>query len=240
MINIFHTLVSEPLYNGLIFLIYKLPFFDVGVVIIIFTILIKIILLPLSIKASKSQLQMKATEKDIAQIKEKYKDKGEQGIKVMEYYKEKGINPFTAILVVFIQIPILIGLYRVFIGLPTINTAFLYSFVGIPETINMTFLGLVNMGQKSLILAILVGITTYIQTSLATGAQGDSQTKESSQVDFAKTMSFQMKYFLPPFITAVVYNISSAVALYLFVSNIFSIAQEYYIKHKYHKNITVV
>jgi YidC/Oxa1 family membrane protein insertase len=92
MINIFHTLVSEPLYNGLIFLINQLPFFDVGVVIILFTILIKIILLPLSIKASKSQLQMKATEKDIALIKEKYKDKGEQGIKVMEYYKEKGEN----------------------------------------------------------------------------------------------------------------------------------------------------
>lgn len=239
MISIFHTLVSEPLYNGLIFLINKLPFFDVGVVIIIFTILIKIILLPLSIKASKSQLQMKSTEKDIALIKEKYKDKGEQGIKVMEYYKEKGINPFTAILVVFIQIPILIGLYRVFIGLPEINTNFLYSFTTIPETINMTFLGLVNMGEKSLILAVLVGITTYIQTSLATSGQKD-EVKTGSQGDFAKAMSFQMKYFLPPFITVIIYNISSAVALYLFVSNLFSIAQEYYIKQKYHKSITVV
>lgn len=239
MINIFHTLVSEPLYNGLIFLINQLPFFDVGVVIIIFTILIKIILLPLSIKASKSQLQMKATEKDIALIKEKYKDKGEQGIKVMEYYKEKGINPFTAILVVFIQIPILIGLYRVFIGLPEINTQFLYGFMKVPDSINMIFLGLVNMGEKSLILAILVGITTYIQTSLAT-SNDKVDNKNGTQADFAKAMSFQMKYFLPPFITAVVYNISSAVALYLFVSNIFSIVQEYYIKQKYHKNITVV
>jgi YidC/Oxa1 family membrane protein insertase len=239
MINIFHTLVSEPLYNGLIFLINQLPFFDVGVVIILFTILIKIILLPLSIKASKSQLQMKATEKDIALIKEKYKDKGEQGIKVMEYYKEKGINPFTAILVVFIQIPILIGLYRVFIGLPEINTQFLYGFMKVPDSINMIFLGLVNMGEKSLILAILVGITTYIQTSLAT-SNDKVDNKNGTQADFAKAMSFQMKYFLPPFITAVVYNISSAVALYLFVSNIFSIVQEYYIKQKYHKNITVV
>lgn len=239
MISIFHTLVSEPLYNGLIFLINKLPFFDVGVVIIIFTILIKIILLPLSIKASKSQLQMKSTEKDIALIKEKYKDKGEQGIKVMEYYKEKGINPFTAILVVFIQIPILIGLYRVFIGLPEINTNFLYSFMTVPETINMMFLGSVDMGEKSLILAVVVGITTYIQTSLATSGNQEDVSK-GAQGDFAKAMSFQMKYFLPPFITLIVYNISSAVALYLFVSNVFSIAQEYYIKQKYHKSITVV
>ncbi len=239
MISIFHTLVSEPLYNGLIFLINKLPFFDVGVVIIIFTILIKIILLPLSIKASKSQIQMKSTEKDIALIKEKYKDKGEQGIKVMEYYKEKGINPFTAILVVFIQIPILIGLYRVFIGLPEVNTSLLYGFNAIPESINMMFLGLVNMGEKSLILAVMVGITTYIQTALATSGPKDD-VKTGSQADFAKAMSFQMKYFLPPFITVIIYNISSAVALYLFVSNLFSIAQEYYIKQKYHKSITVV
>jgi membrane protein insertase Oxa1/YidC/SpoIIIJ len=103
----------------------------------------------------------------------------------------------------------------------------------------MIFLGLVNMGEKSLILAILVGITTYIQTSLAT-SNDKVDNKNGTQADFAKAMSFQMKYFLPPFITAVVYNISSAVALYLFVSNIFSIVQEYYIKQKYHKNITVV
>lgn len=239
MVNIFHTLVSEPLYNGLIFLINSLPFFDVGMVIIIFTILTKIILLPLSIKASKSQIQMKSTEKDIALIKEKYKDKAEQGVKVMEYYKEKGINPFTAILVVFIQIPILIGLYRVFIGLPEINTAFLYSFTAIPESINMMFLGIVDMAEKSLILAVLVGITTYVQTALATSGPKE-EVKTGSQADFAKAMSFQMKYFLPPFITVIIYNISSAVALYLFVSNLFSIAQEYYIKQKYHKSITVV
>ena len=239
MISLFHTLVSEPLYSGLIFLIDRMPFFDVGVVIIIFTILIKLILLPLSIKASKSQLQMKSAEKDINLIKEKYKDKGEQGLKVMEYYKEKGINPFTAILIVFIQIPILIGLYRVFIGLPKINTDLLYSFIPVPETINMTFIGLVDMAEKSLILAVLVGITTYFQTSLATADQSTTQAGDK-QGDFAKAMSFQMKYFLPPFITIIVYNISSAVALYLFVSNIFSIAQEYYIRKKYHKAVTVV
>lgn len=238
MVNIFHTLVSEPLYSGLVFLIEKLPFFDVGVVIIIFTIIIKLILLPLSIKASKSQLEMKSAEKDLAIIKERYPDKSEQGVKVMEYYKEKGMNPFTGIFVVLIQIPILIGLYRVFIGLPDINTDLLYSFVTVPESINMIFLGLVNMADKSLILAILVGITTYFQTSLATSPSPTNDT--SKQGDLAKAMSFQMKYFLPPFITIIIYNISSAVALYLFVSNLFSIAQEYYIREKYHKSIAVV
>lgn len=239
MASLFNTLISEPLYSGLIFLIGKLPFFDVGVVIIIFTIIIKLILLPLSIKASKSQLEMKSAEKDLAEIKEKYKDKNEQGVKMMEYYKEKGMNPFTSIFIVLIQIPILIGLYRVFIGLPNINTELLYSFIGVPlaTDINMVFLGLVDMSQKSLVLALLVGISTYFQTSLATSGQ---KTDGVKQGDMAKAMSFQMKYFLPPFITIVVYNISSAIALYLLVSNIFSIIQEIYIKKKYHKSIAVV
>ncbi len=239
MTSIFHTLISEPLYSGLVFLINLLPFFDVGVVIIIFTIIVKIILLPLSIKASKSQLQMKSAEKDLNLIKERFPDKTEQNIKVMEYYKDKGVNPFTGIFIILIQIPILLGLYRVFIGLPTINTSLLYSFIPVPAHINMMFLGLINMSEKSLILAVLVGITTYFQTSIATSGQ-NAVADKSKQGDLAKAMSFQMKYFLPPFITIIIYNISSAVALYLFVSNIFSIVQELYIKKKYHKSIAVV
>lgn len=239
MVSIFHTLISEPLYGGLVFLIGFLPSFDVGVVIIIFTILIKIVLLPLSIKASRSQLEMKSAEGDLAIIKERYKDKNEQGLKVMEYYKEKGMNPFTGIFVILIQIPILIGLYRVFIGLPTINVSLLYSFIPVPSSVDMMFLGIVDMSQKSLILAVLVGITTYFQTSIATSGQTPTADK-NVQSDIAKAMSFQMKYFLPPFITIVIYNISSAVALYLFVNNLFSIAQELYIKRKYHKSIAVV
>jgi YidC/Oxa1 family membrane protein insertase len=239
MTSIFNTLISEPLYSGLVFLINTLPFFDVGVVIIIFTIITKIILLPLSIKASKSQLEMKGAEKDLAHIKEKYSDKSEQSIKMMEYYKEKGINPFSGILILIIQLPILIGLYRVFLGLPTINPDLLYSFIPAPATINMMFLGFADMSEKSLILALLVGITTYFQTTIA--SSGMNQTSDNSkQGELAKAMAFQMKYFLPVFITVVVYSFSSAVALYLFTSNLFSIAQELYIKRKYHKSIVVV
>lgn len=239
MTSIFHTLVSEPLYSGLMFLINSLPFFDVGVVIIIFTIITKIILLPLSLKASKSQMEMKSAEKDLALIKEKYTDKSEQSLKVMEYYKEKGINPFSGILILIIQLPILIGLYRVFLGLPNVNPDLLYSFIPAPSSINMMFLGFVDMAQKSLVLALLVGLTTYIQTSIVSGGQQQSN-NGSKQDELAKAIAFQMKYFLPVFITVVIYNISSAVALYLFVSNLFSIAQELYIKNKYHKNIVVV
>jgi YidC/Oxa1 family membrane protein insertase len=217
-----------------------LPFFDAGVIIIIFTIIIKIIILPLSIKASRSQLEMKNAEKDLFHIKEKYKDnKEEQTKKQFEYYKEKGINPFSGIFILIIQLPILIGLYRVFLksGLPVINTSLLYSFVPSPETVNMMFLNLIHISEKSLVLAFVAGITTYYQISLASAA---TDKNEAPQSDLQKAMMVQMKYFFPILMTFIAYTISSAIALYLITSNIFAIVQEIYIRKKYHKHTLVV
>ena len=76
-----------------------------------------------------------------------------------------------------------------------INPDYLYSFIPIPETINMMFLGFVDMAEKSLVLALLVGITTYFQTSIA--SSGQNQVSDGSkQGELAKAMAFQMKYFL--------------------------------------------
>lgn len=239
MIAFFHTIISEPLYNGLIFLMKTLPFFDAGVIVIIFTVIIKIIMLPLSLKASKAQLEMKSHEKNLQEIKNKYKDnKEEYGRKQLEYYKEKGINPFSSIFILLVQLPILIGLYNIFLksGLPKVDMTLLYSFVSAPDTINMVFLGLMNISEKSIILAIIAGITTYFQISLSTAQVGDS----SSQGDIAKAMQTQMKYFFPILMAFIAYTISSAVALYLITSNIFAIGQEMYIKKKYHKPALVV
>lgn len=240
MSYLYNTIIFEPFYNGFIFLMNIFPFFDAGVIVIIFTIIIKIIILPLSIKASKAQIEMKGTEKDLAQIKEKFKDdKTEQSKKIMEYYKERGINPFASIFILIIQLPILIGLYQVFIksGLPEINTAILYSFISAPVAINMMFLGLINISEKSVILAIIAGVTTYFQISHSTGPQTQSS---GTQGDIAKAMAVQMKYIFPILMTFIAYTISSAIAIYFITSNLFAIAQEIYIKKKYHKDITVV
>ncbi len=242
MSSLFNLIISQPLYNGLILLMDLLPFFDAGVIIIIFTIVIKIIILPLSIKASKSQLEMKSAEKDLAIIKDKYKDnKEEQAKKQFEYYKEKGINPFAGIFVLIIQLPILIGLYRVFLksGLPIINTTILYSFVSSPENINMVFLHLINISEKSMILAVIAGLTTYYQISLASSPTTKNE-ENAPQSDLQKAMTMQMKYFFPFLMTIIAYTISSAIALYLITSNIFAIVQEIYIRRKYHKHTLVV
>lgn len=218
-----------------------LPFFDAGVIIIIFTIIIKIILLPLSIKASKSQLQMKSTEKDLQIIKNTYKDKEEQSRKTLEYYKEKGINPFAGFFILLLQLPILIGLYGIFLksGLPLVDTVRLYGFISAPTSVNMVFLYMLNIAEKSILLAVIAGITTYFQISLANSTIAPA-TEGSTQNDLARAMSMQMKYFFPILMAFIAYSISSAVALYLITSNVFAIGQEIYIKKKYNKGVMAV
>lgn len=242
---LFNTIISRPFYNGLILLFHFLPFLDAGVIVIIFTIIIKIILLPLSVKASKSQLQMKSIEKDLNNIKEKYKDnKEEQTKQTIEYYRINHINPFAGIFVLLIQLPIILGLYRVFLtsGLPKINTALLYTsltaLAPASGSINMFFLNLTNIAQKSLVLALIAGITTYFQISLSIASA--PSTGGGKQNDIAKAMNTQMKYFFPVLVVIISYSISGALALYWITSNVFSIAQEYYIKKKYHKTPPIV
>lgn len=241
--SIFTAVVSRPLYNGLILLIKLLPFADAGIIVIIFTVIVKIILLPLSIKASKAQIQMKGVEKDLALIKEKYKNnKEEQSKQTIAYYKEKGINPFAGIFILLIQLPIIIGLYRVFLnsGLPKINAALLYPFIMAPLAINMMFLNLINIAQKSVILALIAGLTTYIQMHLATKSQGAVPAGGGMQQEIMKNMTMQMKYFFPLIVAYIAYSISAALALYWITNNLFAIGQEIYIKKKYHETPIVV
>jgi YidC/Oxa1 family membrane protein insertase len=241
------NIITKPLYNGLILLIDLIPFADVGLVVIILTIIVKLILLPLSIKASKAQIELRNAEGDLRAIKDKYKDnKEEQSRKTIEYYKEKGINPFVSFFVLLIQLPIIIGLYRIFLtsGLPNINTSILYPFVSIPDSasIHMTFFNMVNVLDKSFVLAIIAGVTSYFQISLATPKPSPTSPGKPTgmQDEIAKAMSVQMKYFFPVLMVFIAYSISSVVALYLITSNVFSIIQEIYIKKKYHREVNVV
>ena len=239
---LYHTFVSYPLYNGLIFLTGLFPFFDAGVIVIIFTVIVKLILLPLSIKASRAQIEMKSIEKGLNEIKEKYKDnKEEQSKKTIELYREKGINPFASFFILLIQLPIIIGLYQVFLksGLPAINIEILYSFVPAPETVNMMFLGLLHIAEKSVLLAVIAGVTTYFQISLASAATKPDPNAKGTSADIARAMSVQMKYVFPVIVTFISYSISSALAIYWITSNLFAFGQEIYIKKKYHKSVFV-
>ena len=157
MIAFFKTIIYTPLYNILILLL-SVSWIDAGIATVILTVLVKVVLYPLSKKATVTQARMKEKEGELKAIKEKYKDKQEQAVKTMEFYKVNNINPFSSILTVIIQIPIIFSLYYIFFqsGLPKINTNILYSFVKVPESVSMIFLGLVDVSQKSIVLAFFI------------------------------------------------------------------------------------
>lgn len=235
---IWHTFFFDPVYNGLVFFIDIMPGGDVGLAIIATVIVVKMILLPLSIKAAKTQKVMREIEPKLKEIKEKFKDNRQaQGEAMLALYRESGISPFASILLIFLQIPIIIALYfSVYSGggiaLPAINTEILYAFIPAPEFANMNFLGVLDITGKSLALALLAGITQFYQVKLAMPPlpPKDPSAAPSFKDDFNRNMQMQMRYVMPVIIFFVAYYISAAIALYFFVSNLVAIAQEIYIK----------
>jgi len=238
---IWHTFFFDPVYNALVFFIDIVPGGDVGVAIILTVLLVKTILLPVSIKAAKTQKIMREIEPKIKELKETHKDdKQAQAQAMMEIYRNAGMNPFASIFLVFLQIPIIIALYFSVskgggIPLPAINTDLLYSFVAEPLQLTMTFLSTIDITEKSILLALGAGITQYIFVNLSMPklAPKVEGAEPNMKDDFMRNMQTQMKYVMPVLITVVAYSISAAIALYFLVSNLTSIAQEFYIrKHR--------
>lgn len=238
---IWHTFFFDPVYNGLVFFIDIVPGGDVGLAIILITIVVKSLLLPLSIKAIKTQHAMRQIEPELKALKEKYKDKREEQARaMMSIYKTAGVNPFASIFLLFIQIPIIISLYFSVSGgggvpLPEININLLYSFIPTPTTVSMIFFGFIDIAARSLPLAALAGITQFIHARFAIPASAPKEPGAAPNFkdDFARSMQVQMRYVMPVIIFIFAYSISAAIALYFTISNLMSIGQELLVrKHK--------
>lgn len=229
MITFFKTIIYIPLYNILVLLL-NIRWIDAGIATVILTVLVKIILYPLAKKATITQTRMKEKEGELALLKEKYKNKDEQAVKVMEFYKINNINPFSSILTIIIQIPIILSLYYIFLksGLPVINNNLLYFFVKAPATVSMNFLGLIDISQKSILLAFLAAAASFWQMHLSSLTPKNAAAQANNKEDFSAIMNKQMKYTMPLIVFFISWKISGVVALYWFVSNLVGIAQDAY------------
>lgn len=226
--KIYNTFIFNPLYNGLVGLMDIFPWMDAGIAVIIFTIIVRLILFPLSKKAIVTQVRMKEIEPEIAKLRETMKDdKQGQALKMMQLYKDKKISPFSSFFVLLIQLPIIYALYSIFInsGLPKVNTALLYGFVAVP-VINMNFLGLVDIGEKSILLALIAAVAQYFQLHYSLAATGAPTSTGNAQADMAQSMTKTMKYIFPVIVFFISYQISAVVALYWTVSSLFTLGQE--------------
>lgn len=238
---IWHTFFFDPIYNLLVFFIDAVRGGDVGVAIIATLVVVKMLLLPLSIKAAKTQKIMREIEPKLKEIKEKHKDDRQtQSLEMMALYKEANLNPFASIFLIFLQIPIIVALYLAVsngggVALPAINTALLYSFIPEPVSVTMNFLGIIDITGRSVLLALAAGVTQYIFTNMTLPklAPKEEGAGPSFKDDFTRNMHVQMKYVMPVLIVFIAYSISTAIALYFLVSNLVAIAQEFYVrKHR--------
>lgn len=217
---IYQTIIYKPLLNALVFLYNSVG--DLGLAIILLTILIRIILFPLFHKSAVHQKKMQKIQPRIKTAQEKHKnDKAKQTEEILSIYKEENLNPFSGFLLILVQLPILIALYHIFLRIfkPEIFSG-LYSFIARPESLNTSFLGLINLAENSILMVVLAALLQYLQAKL-------SLPKHQAGADSpAEKMARQM-VFLGPILTIVVfYNFPAAVPLYWAVASLFSIFQQ--------------
>lgn len=233
--NIFNLVLYKPLLNLLVLLYEYIPGYDLGIAIVLLTILIKLILHPISVKAVNSQRALQKLQPQLKEIQEKHKnDKEKQTREILELYKREKINPFSGLLIAIIQLPILIALYRVFwIGLNPKELSNLYGFVKNPGIINFVSLHLIDLSKPNIYLAILAGVVQYFQTKMLLPKK---EKNTSGQPDFSDIMQKQMTYFFPFFTVIILLGLPSALGLYWIISGVFTIIQQYYILKKTKKN----
>ncbi|MCX6718219.1 MAG: YidC/Oxa1 family membrane protein insertase [Candidatus Staskawiczbacteria bacterium] len=234
LINFFYIILYQPLFNSLVFLYNFIPGHDFGIAIIALTIIIRIILFPVSIKAVNSQRNLQKLQPKMQEVQKKYKDdKEKQAKEILELYKKEKINPFSGLLLALIQLPILIALYRVFWnGLKSKELAGLYGFISNPGQINPLFLHIIDLSKPSIFFAILAGLVQYFQTKMLTPQNKLNAGQKSKEADFSQVMQKQMLYFFPVFTVIILVNLPSALGLYWITSGLFSIVQQYIIFKK--------
>lgn len=232
--NLFHDFLYAPIYNLLIALVGVMPGGDGGMAVIALTIIVKLVTLPLSFAAIRTQKALKEIEPELKKLREEHKDDREKQAKEMfALYKKYKIRPFASILTILIQLPILFALFWVFQheSLALIDVPLLYSFVAVPETISLLFLGVFAITTPNIILAVLAGVTQYIQGHFTIQIPAKSEEAEKGNADairkeFGRAFALQMRIILPFIIGIVAFTTSGAIALYFITSNIIGTLQE--------------
>lgn len=235
--NIWNIFLYQPLINALAFLVSIVPGGDMGIAVILLTILVKFLLFPLSQHQIRNQTAMAILAPELEKIKKTGVSQEEQARLTFELYRKHKTNPFSGCLAIIPTIFVLIALYQVFIKGINFEEELLYSFIARPDNINNMFLGLIDVSQKSFILALLAAISQYFQAYFMPQPPIPKDLPaDSFQANFTKSMYANMKYGFPILIFVILYtdfmgiSLSGAVALYFITSNIFAIGQQIYVK----------
>lgn len=215
-----------------------------GIAIILFTIVVKLLTLPLTIKQQKSLLETQKIQPEVEKIQKKYKNDPEKfNMEIAKLYKEKNVNPLSGCLLLLIQFPIIIAMFMVIqqpikfmfresIELPAAYAGNTYGEVYYianerPDMLNMNFLGLDlgqvpnhNMSNPVLwIIPVLAGVTTFLSSKI-TSAQQKKNQGNSETAQQTEAMTKNMMTFFPIMSAYIAFIVPLGMGLYWLVNNI--------------------
>lgn len=209
----------RPISIGIIYAFTKLHSVipNYGLVIIIFSILVKILLHPLTKKSYSSMKKMQELQPELNALKEKHKDPKKLQQAQLQLYKEKGVNPAGGCLPMLLQMPLLFALYWVFrntIELRGEPFIWWITDLSMPDTLFNLGFSLPLYGDKFNVLPILMGISMLFQQKMT---MKDPKQKA-------------MVYIMPVFLVLIFNKLSSGLNLYYTLFNVFSLIQQRFTK----------
>lgn len=229
----FHAIFYQPIFNLLIWLYAMVG--DIGVAIILLTVILKLLLWPLTIQSLRSQKMLQQLQPKLKALQEKYKDDKPALTKsTMELYKEEKVNPFSSCLPLLIQLPFLFALYRVLVdGLESKNFSALYPFVANPGTIHTISFGFLDLAKSSIILAGLAGAVQFWQAKMLPRPNVPPSAGPGSKDESTMAIMNKQMMFLAPAMTILIGSkLPGGLALYWLVMSLLTVVQQYLVFKK--------
>lgn len=237
MIEFFNQIFSRPILNTLLWLYDVIPGQDIGIAIIVLTIIIKAVLYPFAKKQIRQQRALQEIQPKIDEVRKQYvNDKEGQAKALLALYQQEKVNPAASCLPLIIQLPVFIALFHVLQSvLNTQDFTGLYSFVPHPGTINPMFLGFVHLDSPNYIIAIIAGAVQFVQTrQMMSRKVGKQPPKEVASSEGAKDesmaamMNKQMMYIMPIVTIVIGFSLQGALTLYWLTMSILTVIQQWY------------
>lgn len=225
--SFFQTIFYQPILNLFVELYNFIP--DVGIVILVITVLIKIILFPLTNKSIRAQQSLTALQPKLDEIKKQYKDNQQQLAQAtMKLYKEHKVNPFGSCLPLLIQLPIFLALFYVLRdGLAGDGLQSLYSFVKHPGSINPVSLRLFDLSERSIVLAVLAGAAQFWQAKMMQVKRPPTEAGTGGKDEnMMAMMNKQMLYVMPVLTVVFGLQFPAGLAWYWFLSTLLTALQQ--------------
>lgn len=218
MAGLFNSIIYQPILALLVWIYQTVAFHDLGIAIVALTILVRIVLFPVFYKGSRDQTIMQHLQPHVKKIQLDHKDEKEvQAKKLMALYSRYKINPLSGFLLLIVQLPVFIALFQIF-----------RKELGGAVFTSQMFLGFMNLGEKSIVIAIIAALAQYIQGKISLPKAQPSSDSKNPLASMGKTMV----YMGPVLTFGILMGLPAAIGLYWIVSSLFSIAQQHYINKK--------